>query len=118
MAKKATVERATITFIHYETKEERVVNVPDKLQQISQAYISAFMTSEEHYEDLPWYREVRDAAIKEVEATHSNLHSADLLMKAFPKVRIAFAKKYLPELAPKEKKAKEPKPAKLNMWEI
>ena len=109
-------EREMLQFVHYETKEVRVVAKPDKLQQYNQAFISAFMTSEEHYQDLPWYREIRDTITKEVKA--DTVGDANIHLKAFPKIRIKFVEKYFPEHAPKEKKPREKKPAKLSMWDI
>ena len=113
-----TKEREMVQFTHYETKEVREVPVPDKLQQVSQAFIAAFMTSEDHYQDLPWYRGVVATAKKEIADKNNGIDPADLLIKAFPKVRIEFVNKYLPEIAPKKKTPKEKKPAKLNMWEL
>lgn len=114
--------RPIIKFVHYQTKEVREVREPDKIQQMSRDFITAFMTSEEHYEDLPWYREMRDEALTttkaEYEAKNNPLGEADLQMRAFPKVRVAFAKKYYPELAPKEKEPKAAKPSKLSLWDI
>ena len=114
----AKVERPTIEFIHYETKEVRKVAEPDKLQQISRDFITAFITSEEHYEDLPWYREMRDAELAKVIENNPGINLADAQIKAFPQVRIQFVKKYFPQFAPKERKHREKKPAKIDMWEL
>lgn len=113
-----TKKREMVQFTHYETKEVREVPVPDKLQQVSQAFIAAFMTDENHYQDLPWYRGVVATAKKEITDGNNGIAPGDILIKAFPKVRIEFVKKYLPEIAPKPKTAKEKKPAKLDMWEL
>lgn len=110
--------REMVSFTHYDTKEVRQVAMPDKLQQFSREFITAFMTSEEHYEDLPWYREVRQEAFDKVKAEKPTLNDADLKMKSFPKVRIEFVKKYFPQFAPKVKAPREKKPAKLDMWDI
>ena len=110
--------RPTIEFTHYQTKEVRKVAVPNKLQQFSREFITAFMTSEEHYQDLPWYREMRDAVLEEVKAANGGAAPADIQIKAFPKVRIEFVKKYFHEYAPKERTPHEKKPAKLDMWEL
>lgn len=113
-----TPDREVISFTHYETKEVRQVEMPDKLQQFSRAFITAFITSEEHYAELPWYREIRTKALLEAKENYPNVGEADLQIKAFPKVRIEFVKKFFPEFAPKERTPRQKKPAKLDMWNI
>lgn len=112
------IERKTLAFTHYETKEVREVLEPVTLLQFNSTFITAFMTSEEHCEDLPWYREVRDNAYEEVKAQINSTNHFDISKKAFYIVRNAFVKKYYPELAPKEKAPKAKKPEKLDMWNI
>lgn len=113
-----TPEKKTIQFTHYETKVVREVAEPDKLQQFSRDFITAFMTSEEHYEDLPWYREMVKEVLSKLAAENVGLALADLQIKAFPKVRVEFVKKYFSQFAPKEKARKATKPEKLDMWNL
>lgn len=113
-----TPARETVCFTHYETKEIRKVVKPNKLQQFSRDFIAAFMTSEEHYMELPWYREMVKAVLAQVAEKYPSLSGADLQIKAFPKVRIEFVKKFFPEYAPKNKTPKAKKPAKLDMWDL
>lgn len=113
-----TPTREVLSFTHYETKEVRQVEMPDKLQQFSRAFIAAFMTSEEHCADLPWYREMTKEVLAKVAEAYPSLAGADLQIKAFPKVRIEFVKKFFPEFAPKAKNPKAKKPAKLDMWNL
>ena len=111
-------EKTFVSFTHYQTGVVRTVAQPDKLQQFSRDFIAAFITSEEHYQDLPWYREMAKEELNKVMAADPKLCEADAKMKAFPRVRVQFVKKYFPQFAPKERKHREPKPAKLDMWEL
>ena len=106
-------------FIHYETKEQRILPKPTKLQQISRDYIGAFMTSEEHYQDLPWYREVRDTVMAKVVAENGgNAENPNNFIKAFPLLRKEFVKKFIPELAPKERTPRKPKTERIDIWNL
>ena len=111
-------ERATTTFTHYETKETRTVAVPTKIQQFSREFMGAFITDEEHYQELDWFRATRDAIIAEVKAEYPKNTDGDIQIKAFSKLRIEFVKKFFPEYAPKERKPREVKPAKIDIWGI
>ena len=116
MSEEVKQERTEITFIHYITKEARTVEEPTHLRQFNNEFITAFMTSEEHYEDLEWFRGVRDAAVEDVKG--EVVGDANIQIKAFPRIRKEFVKKYYPALAPVEKEPREKKPEKLSMWNI
>lgn len=118
MEENAVVEKTMLQFTHYETKVVREVAEPTKLQQVSRAFITAFITSEEHYEELPWYREMVAEKLAETKEANPTSNEGELQIKAFPQVRIAFVKKFLPHLAPKEKAPKARKPAALDMWNL
>lgn len=111
-------EKTFVSFTHYETGVVRTVAQPDKLQQFSRDFIAAFITSTEHYEDLPWYREMVKVELEKAKAANPKSTEGDIQIKAFPQVRIQFVKKFFPEFAPKERKHRTPKPAKLDMWEL
>ena len=116
MSEEVKQERKEITFIHYITKEARTVKEPIHFRQFDSDFITAFMTSEEHCEDLEWYRGMRDAAIEEARLEVAG--DANIQIKAFPRVRKEFVKQYYPHLTPKEKEPRAKKPEKLSMWDI
>ena len=116
MSEEVKQERTEITFIHYITKEARTVEEPIYIRQFDNDFITAFMTSEEHYDDLEWFRGVRDGAIEAVKGEIDG--DANQQIKAFFRVRKEFVKKYYPHLAPKEKEPRAKKPERLSMWDI
>lgn len=114
--KKEKKERPVLQFKHYQTGEIREVKEPVMFVQFSGEFITAFMTSVEHCEDLPWYRAMRAAEFEKQKAMGKN--DNDAKFDAFKGIRIEFIKKYYPQYAPKPKVAKPKKPAKLDMWEL
>lgn len=119
MAETTTTKKVPekVSFTHYQTGEVREVNKPSNLMALSRDFITAFMTSAEHCEDLPWYREMRDSHLAATKEANPNDTEGDIQIKAFRFIRKDFAAKYFPDFV-KEKAPKPAKPAKLSLWDI